>query len=194
LRSPGVFWQLKTEVFGPRARDRVMDGYRIRQIVVLAATILCATLMIPGCASQKSVTPSEVDEVEIKTTDPLGLFAEEYDAINRKVEEGFLPAEALRRAAEIRIGLKKYLIKTEAQLEILGVDLLHGDDYETRQTALQEMLALAAERERTKMAYLQRLQALNTANPAGEKTKSNGKVRDIEIEIGPEDITEGERP
>lgn len=168
-----------------------MDGYRIRQIVVLAATILCATLMIPGCASQKSVTPSEVDEVEIKTTDPLGLFAEEYDAINRKVEEGFLPAEALRRAAEIRIGLKKYLIKTEAQLEILGVDLLHGDDYETRQTALQEMLALAAERERTKMAYLQRLQALNTAHLPDEKTKRNGKGKDIEIEIGPENVDSG---
>ncbi len=171
-----------------------MDGYRIRQIVVLAATILCATLMIPGCASQKSVTPSEVDEVEIKTTDPLGLFAEEYKAIKEKVEEGSLPAEALRRAAEIRIGLKKYLIKTEAQLEILGVDLLHGDDYETRQTALQEMLALAAERERTKMAYLQRLQALNTAHLPREKTKSNGKGKDIEIEIGPENITDGERP
>ena len=56
------------------------------------------------------------------------------------------------------------------------------------------MLALAAERERTKMAYLQRLQALNTSHLSGEKTERNGTYKDIEIEIGPEDITEGERP
>ena len=168
-----------------------MDAYRIRQFVILLATILCTTVMIPGCAPHKSVTLSEVDEVEIKTTDPLGAFAEEYKAINEKVEEGSLPAEALSRAAEIRIGLKKYLIKTESQLEILRLDLLHGDDYEARQTALQEMLALAAERERTKMAYLQRLQALNTAHSAGEKTRRNGKVKDIEIDIGPENVDNG---
>jgi hypothetical protein len=107
------------------------------------------------------------------------------------VEEGSLPAEALSRAAEIRIGLQKYLIKTEARLEILGLDLLHGDDYEARQTALQEMLALAAERERTTMAYLQRLQALNTAPLPGEKRKRNGKFKDIEIEIGPENVDSG---
>ena len=171
-----------------------MDGRRIRQIVVLAATILYTAAVTHGCAANKSVTLSEVDEVEIKTTDPLGAFEEEYEAITEKVEEGSLPAEALRRAAEIRIGLNKYLIQTEAQLKILRLDLLHGDDYETRKTALQEILALAAERERTKMAYLQRLQALNTAHLPDEKTKRNGKSKDIEIEIGPEDITEGERP
>lgn len=76
-------------------------------------------------------------------------------------------------------------------MEILGVDLLHGDDYEAKQTALQEMLALAAERERTKMAYLQRLQALNTASLPGEKTKRNGKFKDMEIEIGPENVDSG---
>jgi len=168
-----------------------MDGYRIRQIVVLAATILYTAAMTHGCAANKSVTLSEVDEVEIKTTDLLGAFEEEYKAINEKVKEGSLPAEALSRAAEIRIGLKKYLIKTEAKLEILGLDLLHGDDYEAKQTALQEMLALAAERERTKMAYLQRLQALNTAHLPGEKTKRNGKFKDIEIEIGPENVDSG---
>jgi len=168
-----------------------MAAYQIRQVVILLATMLCTTVVMPGCAPQKSVTLSEVDEVEIKTADPLGAFAEEYKAINEKVEEGSLPAEALRRAAEIRIGLKKYLIKTESQLEILRLDLLHGDDYEARQAALQEVLALAAERERTKMAYLQRLQALNTAPLPGEKRKRNGKFKDIEIEIGPENVDSG---
>jgi hypothetical protein len=53
------------------------------------------------------------------------------------------------------------------------------------------MLALAAERERTKMAYLQRLQALNTDQLPGEKTKRNGEARDIVIEIGPENVDSG---
>jgi hypothetical protein len=56
---------------------------------------------------------------------------------------------------------------------------------------LKKVVALAAERERTKMAYLQRLQALNTAHLPGEKTKSNGKFKDIEIEIGPENVDSG---
>ena len=171
-----------------------MDEYQIRQFVILLATILCTTVMIPGCAPHNSVPLSKLDEVEIETTDPLQAFEEEYAAIHEKVEEGSLPAETLSRAAEIRIGLQKYLLKTESQLKILRLDLLHGDDYAARKAALQEMLALAAERERTKMAYLQRLQALNTAHLPGEKTKRNGKFKDIEIEIGPEDITDGEKP
>ena len=171
-----------------------MDACQMRKVLILLTTILCTAVMIPGCAPRRSVTLSEVDEMEIKTTDPLIAFEEEYKAMNERLEEGSLPAEALSRAAEIRIGLKKYLIKTDAKLEILRLDLLHGDDYEARQTTLQEMLTLAAERERTKMAYLQRLQALNTAHLPGEKTTKNGKFKDIEIEIGPENITEGERP
>jgi hypothetical protein len=83
------------------------------------------------------------------------------------------------------------LIQTEAQLKILGVDLLHGHDYQTRKTALHEILALAAERERTKMDYFQRLQALNTASLPGEERTRKGKFNDIEIEIGPEDVDNG---
>ena len=93
-------------------------------------------------------------------------------------------------ADEIRIGLKEYLIKTEAHLEILQLDVLHGAD-DQREVALEKVVALAAERERTKMAYLQRLQALNAGNQPGEETKRNGKLKDIEIEIGPEDVDSG---
>jgi hypothetical protein len=89
------------------------------------------------------------------------------------------------------MGLKKYLIQTESQLDILRLDLLHGDNYEDQEAALQEMLALAAERERTKMAYLQRLQALNTSHLSGEKTQRTGKFKEIEIEIGPENVDSG---
>lgn len=180
--------------YGSKARKRVVAANQLREFVVLLFIILCPMVMIPGCAPQNTVTLGDGDKVAIKTTDPLEAFQEEYEAIRQKVEEGSLPAEALRRAAEIRIGLRKYLIKTEAKLEILRLDLLHDDDYEARQTALQEVLALAVERERTKMAYVQRLKALYTTHLPGGKTKKNGKFEDIEIDIRPEDITDGERP
>jgi hypothetical protein len=61
-------------VFAPKARESAMNAYQIRQFVILLATIVCTTVMIAGCAPHKSVTLSEVDEVEIKTTDPLGLL------------------------------------------------------------------------------------------------------------------------
>ena len=40
-----------------------MDGCRIRQVVVLAATILFTAAMTYGCTANKSVTLGEVDEV-----------------------------------------------------------------------------------------------------------------------------------
>ena len=164
-----------------------------RHSVILLSILFCSTIILSGCAPHNSVTLSKTDEVKIETTDPLIAFAEEYATLHQKVEEGFLPAEVLSRAAEIRSGLQQYLLKTESQLEILRLDLLHGDDYAARQAALQEMLALAAERERTKMAYLQRLQALNTVHSPGLERKRGGKFKDIEIEIGPENV-DGERP
>ena len=157
----------------------------------MLSILLCSTIILSGCAPHNSATISKPDEVEIETTDPLEAFEEEYAAIHEKVEEGSLPAETQSRAAEIRNGLQKYLLETESQLEILRLDLLHGDDYAARKAALQEMLALVAERERAKMAYLQRLQALNTAHLPGDKTKKNGKFKDIEIEIGPENVDSG---
>ncbi len=102
----------------------------------------------------------------------------------------------MSRASAIRVGLQKYLIRTEAELEILRIDVLHGDDYEKRQSALQQMFVLVVERERTKMAYLQRLQALTAGKTAGEKKNQQSKVNDLNIEITvtPEDLTGGERP
>jgi hypothetical protein len=101
-----------------------------------------------------------------------------------------LPADVGAKADELKIALEKYLIKTQAHLKILRLDVLYGTD-DRREVALEQVIALAAERERTKMAYLQRLQALNTASLPGEKTKRNGKFKDIEIEIGPENVDSG---
>jgi len=152
--------------------------------------------MLLACAANKSATPSEVDEVEIKTTDPLKAFEEEYKAIAEKVEEGSLSAEVMSRASEIRMGLQKYLIKTEAELEILRLDVLHGADAQ-RQRALNQIVELVAEREQTKISYLQQLQALKIGGRTSEDKpgiKGTANDLDIKIKIAPEDIGDGKRP
>jgi len=152
--------------------------------------------MALGCAANKSPTPSEVDEVEIKTIEPLKAFEEEYKAIGEKVEEGSHSAEVMSRATEMRIGLHKYLIKTEAELEILRLDVLHGAEVQ-RETALKQIVELVVEREQTKIFYLQELQALKTGRKTPEgmtSKKGTGKEPDIKIKIAPEEIGNGAWP
>jgi hypothetical protein len=131
--------------------------------------------------------------MEPEPKDLVAAFRQMHGEMLAQVQEGTLPADVGAKANELKIALEKYLIKTQAQLQILQLDVLYGAE-DKRPAALKKVVALAAERERTKMAYLQRLQALNTAHLSGEKTKRNGKFKDIEIEIGPENITDGERP
>jgi len=147
--------------------------------------------MLLACAANKSTTPSEVDVVEIKITDPLEAFEKEYEAMRKQVEEGSLPSEAMGRASAIRMGLQKYLIRIEAQMEILRLDVVHGTDGQ-RETALSQIVELVAEREQTKISYLQQLQALRTGSKTGKR--ETGKDVDIEIRIAPENIGDGERP
>ena len=150
-------------------------------------------ILVPGCATDQVSAHDEIGSMEPESRDLLAAFRQTHGEMLARVQEGTLPAAVGAKANELKIALEKYLITTQAQLQVLQLDVLYGVD-EQREAALKKVVELAAERERTKMVYLQRLQALNTAHLPGEKTKRNGKFKDIEIEIGPEDITEGERP
>jgi hypothetical protein len=146
--------------------------------------------------------------------DLLETFEQTHAEIIAQVKKGKLSAEVGAKADEMRIALKKYLIKTEAQMEILQLDVLYGSG-EKQETSLRKLLALSAAQERTKVVYLQRLQALKAgktkggelvpplppapeqskADPSdetsGEKTAKKKKERDIIIEIGPEEVDSG---
>jgi folate-binding Fe-S cluster repair protein YgfZ len=128
--------------------------------------------------------------MEPEPRDLFAAFGHIYEEIQTRVQEGTLPAAVGAKADELKMELEKYLIRTEAELQILQVDVLYGADNQ-REATLKEVVALAAERERTKMAYLQRLQALNTSHLSGEKTQRTGKFKEIEIEIGPENVDSG---
>jgi hypothetical protein len=170
-----------------------MNGVRLRHFIALFMTFLCSTGMLLACAANKSVPSSKVSEVQIETTDPFEDFVKEFDAIRKRVEEGSLPAEAMSRATEIQIDLKKYLIRAEAELETLRLDVLHSGD-DLRERALNQMVELVAKREQTKISYLQELRAVSETSEDKTGKSGKGKDFDIEITIAPEDIGDGERP
>ena len=170
-----------------------MNGARLRHFIAPFMTFLCATVMLLACAAHKSVPSSKVSEVQIETTDPLEDFAKEFEAIRKRVEEGSLPAEAMSRATAIRTELQKYLIRAEAELEILRLDVLHGGD-DQRERALNQIVELVEKREQTKISYMKELRGVS--KPSEDKTgkREKGKDFDIEITIAPENIGDGERP
>ena len=171
----------------------MMIALRSLRFATLIIAVFLTMILAPGCARDQGSVPAKRTSIEPESRDLVTAFRQIHGEMLARVQEGTLPAAVGAKANDLKIELEKYLIKTQAQLEVLQLDVLYGAEGQ-REAALKKVVALAAELERTKMAYLQRLQALDTAHLPGDKTKKNGKFKDIEIEIGPEDITEGERP
>ena len=171
----------------------MMFVFQSLRCAIVVMLVFLTMIMALGCATDQVSIPSEINNMEPDPSDPFAGFLQLHGEMLAQVQEGTLPAAVGAKANELKMELKKYLIKTEAELQILQLDVLYGAD-DKREAALKKIVALATERERSKMAYLQRLQALNTAHLSDDKTKRNGKFKEIEIEIGPEDITEGRRP
>ena len=151
--------------------------------------------------------------------DVLEAFEKTYTEITAQVKKGKLKAEVSSKANDLKLALKKYLIKTDAQLEILQLDVLHGSG-EKREASLNKIVAISAERERVKMGYVQRLLTLKGGKSGGKddmlllpvvpeqskaapekdeaavettakKEDSKGwSWKEVEIEIGPETTEE----
>ncbi len=168
----------------------MMIVLRSLRFAILVMAVFLTIILTPACATDQVSAPAEITSMEPEPKDLVAAFEQLYGQMLARVKEGTLPADVGAKAKELKIALEKYLIKTQAQLKILQLDVLYGAE-DQRQAALQKVVALAAERERTKIAYLQRLQALNIAKSAGEKTRRKGKIKDIEIEIGPENVDDG---
>jgi hypothetical protein len=165
----------------------VLRSLRFASLVI---AVFLTLIIAPACATDQVSAPAEITSIPPEPNDLVAAFGQMHGEMLARVKEGTLPADVGAKANELKIALEKYLIKSQAQLKILQLDVLYGAE-DQRAAALEKAVALAGERERTKMAYLQRLQALNTSHLPGEKTKRNGKVKDIEIEIGPEDVDSG---
>ena len=181
----------------------------------LSSFILIGKVFIPALVIWTMFTASQAAAGD----DLLEAFEKTYTEITAQVKKGKLTDEVGARANELKIALKKYLIKTNAQLEILQLDVLHGSG-ENRKASLEKMVAISAERERIKMGYLQRLLALKGKKSGGkgdmlllpvvpeqreaklEKNKATPETdlrveehetwswKDVEIEIAPEKTEE----
>jgi len=168
----------------------MMIVLRTLRCTILVMAVFFTMILTPGCATDQVSAPGEITSMEPEPRDLVAAFRQMHGEMLARVQDGTLPADVGAKANELKMALEKYLIKSQAQLQVLQLDVLYGAE-DQRPAALKKVVALAAERERTKMAYLQRLQALNTAHLPGEKTKRNGKFKDIEIEIGPENVDSG---
>jgi hypothetical protein len=168
----------------------MMIVFRSLQFPILVMVVFLTMAMTPGCATDQVSAPAEITSMEPEANDLAAAFEQTHEEILARVKEGTLPADVGAKATELKIALEKYWIKIRAQLQALELDVLYGAE-EEREAVLKKVVELVAERERTKMDYLQRLQALNAAYLPGEKPKKNGKFKDIEIEIGPENIDSG---
>ena len=168
----------------------MMIAFRSLKPPILVMVIFLTMIINIGCAIDQVSAPAEITGMEPESRDLVAAFHRLHGEMQAQVQERTLPTEVGIKADELKMGLEKYLIKTQAHLQILQLDVLDGA-VDQREAALKKVVELAAERERTKMAYLQRLQALNAAHLPGGKTKQNGKFEDIQIEIGPENVDSG---
>ena len=188
-----------------------MVDYRLRAIlfVILAPIFLSAS---PSIAQTEREDAHIILPGSISTT--TGNFEQVYNVIIEKVGEGQLPEEDGKRAKTLYIAYQKYLIETEAKIQVLKIDVLNTNG-EKQKKALDEMMVIASERERVRMEYLQRLQALQAKTSTGssapdtpveeskiqtdtatttedELKEKRSKQLKIEIESVPEDISTGD--
>ena len=168
----------------------MMIVLRFLRFATLVMAVFFTMILTPGCATDQVSARAEITIMEPEPRDLVAAFRQMHGEMLARVQEGTLPADVGAKANELKIALEKYLIKSQAQLQVLQLDVLYGAE-DQRPAALKKVVELAAERERTKMAYLQRLQALNTAHLPDEKIKRGGNFKDIEIEIGPENVDSG---
>lgn len=143
-----------------------------------------------------------------------------YQAIKQNVEKGTISPQLFSEAETSYVELKKYLLRSHAEVQILRIDLVTVKDSEERERTINKLSQLLKERERNKMICLDQLRAINnnsSSEPAGAMRKtpqstekldqqrsqaehsssSGNKYReselDIEIIIEPEDISTGQR-
>ena len=108
----------------------------------------------------------------------LRIFEGKYLDISDRVSRGELPADVLAKANEIRAQLKKTVIKHNAEMEMLKVDILDGPK-EKGAAAFDSIQILMNETEQNKVHYLQKLTQLiysKTSEDASKTSKETSAV------------------
>ncbi len=186
---------------------------RYKLLFGIGIVLLSPAVMTTAWAAEQNI--HQQDRLQPFENDILlQSFERTHATVLTLVGQGILPEDARAMADDLMIELRKYLIRTNADQQVLELDILHAST-EKREIALKKLMELAAERERTKVQYLQRIQALvsngdvkEAAMPPPavphsvqsqpgetEQNKSDKRWRtrdlDIEVEIAPEDMSKG---
>ena len=176
-------------------------------------------LIIPSfsaCSNRADQHINTVPSFRSQSDDILAAIEKRHQAVMRHVKRGELPEVSAIKADQLSIDLKKYIIDRQSKIAILKLDLRDGADDNNIATQ-NKIRSTYAEMENKKIEYLQRMQLLlaesehvisdarevgelhpGKANEmdtdaASEKTQWQVRDLDIEIEIAPEDISDGMR-
>ena len=165
-----------------------------------------------------SLTFGNISLAEPLSTDPdLNAFENRYKEIQNSVSSGKLSKEVGERSKELRFTLNKAIIELNARKEVLKLEVTEFEG-KRQLTALDDLMSLGAERQRTIARAQHQLEALagsagslapvapviaqppQEKSPPGAEKKSSqfdaDQIKEIRgiigIELVPEDITTGE--
>ncbi|MFZ0727720.1 MAG: hypothetical protein WAM61_18210, partial [Desulfobacterales bacterium] len=131
---------------------------RYKLLFGIGIVLLSPAVMTTAWAAEQNI--HQQDRLQPFENDILlQSFERTHATVLTLVGQGILPEDARAMADDLMIELRKYLIRTNADQQVLELDILHAST-EKREIALKKLMELAAERERTKVQYLQRIQAL----------------------------------
>ncbi len=190
--------------------------FRKRQFILLVVSFLLISMLVvpPRVVAQEVFGPGS-DLRNFQSHDPLmTAFEGVHTKVVLQAKQGRVAAKIKDRADKLSIQLKKYMINKEAKIKILSLDVMNGPA-EKRKTALQKIIRLSAASERTKTRYLLALEMLlgdsnnvsgsnlaevldgnegrvSVAHEIRDHTIWKTKTLDIEFEIAPEDVSQGD--
>ncbi len=192
----------------------MLNKCRFKMVMVFGVILFLTLLALSGVAMGQS--GGEADAAAYGEGGILDAFEQTYATISEQVKKKNLPLSIGEKADQLKFELDKYLITSEARLKVLKLEVRH-EQGDKQIKAIEDIAALSAERERTKMSYLERLKDLakgagieqtkpispavaastkkntekTTKDAAGKTWKT--KNLDVEIEVAPEDISKGDR-
>ena len=155
------------------------------------AMALCASLFLPLAAQpEEGGIPSPPSS--------LATFDELYARLTTAPEDGRLAPDTAAPAEELRFALRKELIRSDAEIEVLKLEAARFAG-ERQEEALNGLVCAAAARERSVWLAIRQLERLageplaplQVAEPPG---KEEANKRGLEISFEPQDVIEDPDP
>ncbi|NIS74485.1 MAG: hypothetical protein GTO08_04250, partial [Deltaproteobacteria bacterium] len=138
---------------------KITSGVITYLIVSAVLTGLFASPSFVKTSLGGEVKGADITSPHSRTIPLIDTFKALYEEATLAVSEGKLSEEVGEEADDLWISLQKYMIHTDARIETLK---LEAREYEgaKQEEALDQLVKVGAERERTLMKYIQALEKL----------------------------------